>query len=248
MGRIRKRLTEFAAFIDQTRTLVAERVQTVREREIFSADEPTPWKIAEIGSDHAQLSQRLLDQNIASSIIAIEKTSQPLANSRRGLQGYSAVCRLADGLEGLEPGEVDAIVIAGQGGKSASRILSRLPGRLAPVVCVQCNGDAKYVRKWAIEFRYELVDEAIVTEHWRYPQMAFVYSPKTWMRPYEQIEMEVALEFGPILLSRRDDQLGDELRENRAWYGAKSRNEPWAMRPLKLVESALKHFEKLSES
>ena len=85
--------------------------------------------VADIGCDHGLLVAALLeggrcDYGIAADInpMPLEKARQEL--TRRGLLAQSE-CRLTNGLCGIAPVGVDAVVIAGMGGELIADILSR---------------------------------------------------------------------------------------------------------------------------
>ena len=92
-------------------------------------------RVCDVGTDHGRLPVYLLDQGICSFAIATDLNAEPLASSRRtaefaGVSGISF--RLADGLDGVEPHEVDIIIMAGMGGETIGGILARASWICAP--------------------------------------------------------------------------------------------------------------------
>ena len=90
-------------------------------------------RLADIGTDHAYLPVRLLQDRGAdlAHVIAADLRPGPLDRARQtvraaGLEG-AVDFRLCDGLEGLRPGEADVIVIAGMGGETIAHILAYAP-------------------------------------------------------------------------------------------------------------------------
>ena len=90
-------------------------------------------RLADIGTDHAYLPVRLLQDRGAdlAHVIAADLRPGPLDRARQtvraaGLEG-AVDFRLCDGLEGLRPGEADVIVIAGMGGETIAHILAHAP-------------------------------------------------------------------------------------------------------------------------
>lgn len=85
--------------------------------------------VVDVGTDHAYLPVYLVENGFCPRVIAVDSKTGPLANARatvtaRGL-GQKIELRLSDGLDGVEPGDADDIVIAGLGGQMTVEILSR---------------------------------------------------------------------------------------------------------------------------
>ena len=78
--------------------------------------------VADIGTDHGYIPIYLVQQGIASKVIALDVNGGPLERARMHIIGNNLKgkieTRLSDGLHAVEPGEVDTIVAAGMGGGS----------------------------------------------------------------------------------------------------------------------------------
>ena len=87
--------------------------------------------LADVGCDHGYVSIDLVKRNVAKHVIAMDVRPGPLSCARENIceEGLSEKIetRLSDGLEGLAPGEVQAVVIAGMGGDLMLRILKEHP-------------------------------------------------------------------------------------------------------------------------
>ena len=83
--------------------------------------------IADIGTDHGFLPTFLIQNEICKSAIASDINEGPLKSSMRTAQTYSVSDKLeficAPGLDGVAPGSVDTVVIAGMGGETIVEIL-----------------------------------------------------------------------------------------------------------------------------
>lgn len=84
--------------------------------------------VADIGTDHGFLPTYLVQNEICKRAVASDINEGPLNSSVRTAQTYSVTDKLdfvcAPGLEGVKPGSVDTVVIAGMGGETIVDILS----------------------------------------------------------------------------------------------------------------------------
>ncbi|PAY20862.1 hypothetical protein CKO51_03740 [Rhodopirellula sp. SM50] len=162
---------------------------------------------ADIGSDHGHLLKALLTSGRIERGIAIEVNQRPFENSRSTLSGLVADVRLADGLEGLSPGEADSLSICGMGGELITRILETYPERVPPDLVLQPNRRSDAVRGWALQNAFHLVDEQLVVGRLRYVVMRFRLDRSSADPAYDAMDREAALLFGPLLVKRWEPQL-----------------------------------------
>lgn len=95
---------------------------------IASLIRPGSW-VADVGTDHGYLPIYLVERGIAVRAIAMDIRKGPLARAEEhicqaGLKGRIET-RLGNGLEQLNPGEADTVIIAGMGGPLILEILDR---------------------------------------------------------------------------------------------------------------------------
>ena len=87
--------------------------------------------VADIGTDHAFLPIHLIREGIAKKVIACDIAEGPLSVAKANITKYGLAdkieLRLANGLLGLKPNEVDAITILGMGGETIADILTDSP-------------------------------------------------------------------------------------------------------------------------
>lgn len=179
---------------------------------------PNGAKVADIGSDHAYLPTYLVQSGKSHVVIAGEVNEGPYQSALKqiretGLQEFVTV-RKGNGLEVLQLGEVDTIVIAGMGGSLIVQILTDGLEKLSEVkkLVLQPNVGEELVRKFAIENGWELIDEAIIEEDQRiYEILSFKRGDA--LKPYrdQNIALEALLKFGPFLLQKQGDIL------NKKW-------------------------------
>ena len=138
---------------------------------------PQSFTIADVGCDHAYVSIALLQRGIADKVIAMDVRTGPLEIARKNVKeaGYEGTIdiRLGDGLEQLQPGEADGIIIAGMGGLLMKGILERGVEILSykakrPVLVLQPQSDLKEVRIFLLEHAYTIVSETMLQEDGKY--------------------------------------------------------------------------------
>ena len=92
---------------------------------------PEGARLADVGTDHAYLPVWLLQNGRIPSAIASDVREGPLSRARATARACGCFermsFRLCDGLSGIAPEEVDALVIAGMGGETIANILEAAP-------------------------------------------------------------------------------------------------------------------------
>ena len=127
--------------------------------------------MADIGTDHGFLPIYLWENEISPKVIMADISPGSLEKARVNCyENYPDVkfdLRLGNGIQILENGEVDAVVIAGMGGKLMTEILgenlekSKSFGKL---ILQPRNGQAK-LRSWLIENGFSIIKESLVREN-----------------------------------------------------------------------------------
>jgi Predicted SAM-dependent methyltransferase len=132
---------------------------------------PAGARIADIGSDHAHLCCRAVQEHIAPKAIAGEVREGPFRQSvgnvaELGMADKVSV-RLGDGLDVIRPGEVNCIVIAGMGGELIAEILERGYKKLdsQTTLVLQPNIREPLVRDWLSHHGWQIIDETVAEEH-----------------------------------------------------------------------------------
>ena len=122
-------------------------------------------RVADVGAGHGALSVHLAHRG--RTVIATEATAGPYHELRRNLQRWHAAPpvehRLGPGLQPLRPGEVDTVVIAGMGARTAVGICAEAAERGVRWLVVQCMQDdalvepALAVDGWTLLHRRDVV-------------------------------------------------------------------------------------------
>lgn len=131
---------------------------------------PRGARLADVGTDHAYLPAALVLSGQIPGGIAADLRQGPLNRARQtvqacGLAGRIAF-RLCDGLKGIRPEEVDAVVIAGMGGETISGILEAAPWtreREIPLI-LQPMSSMSDLRLWLAGHGYRIVSEELAKE------------------------------------------------------------------------------------
>jgi tRNA A22 N-methylase len=153
--------------------------------------------VADIGAGRGELSLYLARRELCGRAIATDISAKAV-RILADLVGAQALddavsVRCGDGLAAIRPGEADAVVLAGIGGRLAIRLLADgLPlvhcaerPALGPVVIAQPMSHPRAVRDWAVEcapgLGYELAGERLALDAGRYYH-TFVLLPARWRR------------------------------------------------------------------
>ena len=133
--------------------------------------------LADVGTDHGYVPIALVQRQKIPGAIAMDINKGPLARAKENiaaahLEDYIQI-RLSDGVEELEPGEADSILIAGMGGELIIHILSEGEKvcKKASELILQPQSDIRKVREYLREHQYKIVDEDMVCEDGKYYPM-----------------------------------------------------------------------------
>jgi len=124
-------------------------------------------RLADIGTDHAFLPVRLIQEGVISSAIAADVVPGPLERAKSTVSRYGLTkvidCRLSDGFAAIRPEEFDDGVVCGMGGLTILDILKAAhPFLPHQRLILQPQTDIHLVRRWLYENGYELIDEQAV--------------------------------------------------------------------------------------
>lgn len=164
--------------------------------------------LADIGTDHAFLPVYLVQKGICLRAVAIDINQGPLEAARANVSQYQLLnqidLRLGNGLQALQAGEVDTIVIAGMGGGTIRDILQASPAVVEKVqrLVLQPMADDRELRQYLLEHGWRLVDEELLLEDGRLYLVIVAEQGK------EEVTDPILLEIGPRLLEKKHPLLG----------------------------------------
>lgn len=166
--------------------------------------------VADVGCDHAYISIYLIEKGIAPRVIAMDVNKGPLQKAKENISraGLSDVIetRLSNGIEKLEQGEANAILLAGMGGILMSDIL------LAKIevttsmkeLILQPQSDIDLVRTTVMKLGFEITREDMLIDEGKYYTLMKAERAQTDFKPYEN---EVELVYGKYLLEKQHEVL-----------------------------------------
>lgn len=173
---------------------------------------PRGATVADIGTDHAYLPIYLIEHEVAVSAIGSELNPGPYQAAQRAVDGAGLSKRIdirrGDGLQTIEPGEVDTVVIAGMGGGTITEILANRLKVLAQVkrLILQPMIGSTQLRSWLVKQGWSIVAEDLVEDEHRIYEV--IVAEPGQVNPID----EIVLEIGPKLLETGHPLLGRHLQ------------------------------------
>lgn len=174
-------------------------------------------RVADIGCDHAYISIYMIEQNIASKVIAMDVNKGPLERAKENIQKShferQIETRLSDGMKELKPGEVNTLLIAGMGGSLMQRILSGNPKVLEQVneLILQPQSEVRETRLFVERLGFEIVVENMLVEDGKYYTML-----KAVRREHPvKMDKEVFYRYGKYLLEHKNMILKEFLEKEQ---------------------------------
>ncbi|MEM7154214.1 MAG: class I SAM-dependent methyltransferase [Myxococcota bacterium] len=178
---------------------------------------PVGARLADVGTDHAQLLAWLRARGRIERGIGVDIAEGPLRQAEATLRaaGIDDVqLRRGDGLTPLRPGEVDTVSIAGMGGARMMRLVdtaSAVVSGLSRLV-LQPNTEWTNVRRWIGERGFALDDERMVEDRGKFYVVLAVNPQASATETWSEDELLL----GPRLMRQRPAVFLDWLRAERA--------------------------------
>ena len=206
---------------------------------------PVGAELGDIGTDHAYLPIALYETLQISKAIAVDVHEGPYLSALnavkgRNLEAYIDV-RFGDGLMPLESGEINALTLAGMGGRTMLEILSARPDVLASVtdLILQPQGAEGPLRLALLNSGWRLKEERLVKEEDRIYVVIALSKNEGWdivqlqenvsvwsrrLHPlqekfgiqaieFQDLVSRLVWHFGPLVLEERTELLRDHLND-----------------------------------
>lgn len=171
--------------------------------------------LADVGTDHGYVPISLVQRKKIQKAIAMDVNKGPLQHAKEHIGEYQLEeyieTRLSDGVQKLEVGEADSILIAGMGGELVIHIISEGMEvcRSVKELILQPQSELGKVRKFLRENNFEIIDEDMVIEEGKYYPMMKVI-PVDGIELWEVLPEEVIPAcdmYGPFLLKNGNPSL-----------------------------------------
>ena len=179
-------------------------------------------KVADIGTDHGYIPVYLLNQGKVPYAILADVNKGPLENARGEVRHNKLLdkvdLRLGSGIEVLEKGEVDEVIIAGMGGILISELLeAKLEvAHSVDKLILQPMQAQNELRKYLLNNGFEILDEVLVKEDFRiYEIIIAKYTGKNTL-----VTDEIYYEVGTKLIENKDPLLNEFIDKKIYMYNS----------------------------
>ncbi len=165
-------------------------------------------RLVDVGCDHGYLPVYLVQNGKIPAAIAMDVRKGPLSRAQEHIRQYGLEeyikTRLSDGLEALEAGEGDTLVIAGMGGPLMERILTdgaSVRDSFSELI-LQPQSDIPHFRRFIQNEGWEIVEENMIEEEGKFYPMMRVQKAQMPLFEKRESDLPYSLEeaFGKFLL------------------------------------------------
>ena len=179
-------------------------------------------RVADIGTDHGYIPVYLLNQGKVPYAILADVNKGPLENARGEVRHNKLLdkvdLRLGYGIEVLEKGEVDEVIIAGMGGILISELLeAKLEvAHSVDKLILQPMQAQNELRKYLLNNGFEILDEVLVKEDFRiYEIIIAKYTGKNTV-----VSDDIYYEVGTKLIENKDPLLNEFIDKKIYMYNS----------------------------
>ncbi|MFL8710094.1 tRNA (adenine(22)-N(1))-methyltransferase [Clostridioides sp. GD02377] len=179
-------------------------------------------KIADIGTDHGYIPVYLLKEGRVPFAVLADVNKGPLDNAHKEVIQNNLLdkvdLRLGSGIEVLEVGEIEEIIIAGMGGILISELLEakKQVAHNVEKLILQPMQAQEELRRYLLNNGYEISEEVLVREDFRiYEIIVAKYTGKNTI-----IEDEIYFETGIKLLENKNSLFNEFIEKKIKTYSA----------------------------
>lgn len=173
------------------------------------------FRVADIGTDHGYVPIYLMENHLATHVIAMDINHGPLTRAEAHIkETHLQTCietRLSNGFSALHENEADIAVIAGMGGELMKSILengSHVTGSLKELV-LSPHSEIDVVRKFLHTIGFKIIKEEMLIDEGKF--YTIIKAVKGDDRPYTDMEYR----YGALLLENKDKVLWDFLKRRK---------------------------------
>ena len=175
------------------------------------ADLVTPgYTIADVGTDHAYIPIYLVEKGIVQRAVAMDINEGPLDRATEHIKENKLEnqiqTRLSNGLQHLQKGEVDTVILAGMGGKLMINILNEDFNKTNSLKeCIlQPQSEVFKVRTFLLEKGFLFIEENMVLDDGKYYPMMKVIPPEKIEEIKPVFWSEIEIRYGKLLLEEKN--------------------------------------------
>ena len=187
------------------------------------ADLVTPgYTIADVGTDHAYIPIYLVGKGIVQRAVAMDINEGPLDRATEHIKENKLEnqiqTRLSNGLQHLQKGEVDTVILAGMGGNLMINILNEDLNKTNSLKeCIlQPQSEVFKVRTFLLEKGFLFIEENIVLDDGKYYPMMKVVPPEKTKKIKPVFWSEIEIRYGKLLLEEKNPILKRFLERESA--------------------------------
>ncbi|MBQ1908266.1 MAG: SAM-dependent methyltransferase [Firmicutes bacterium] len=176
----------------------------VSHGELLEKGRPDGVLVADVGTDHGYLPIILLEGAMCSRVVMTDLRKGPLSRAaehmeQAGIDPSLYELRLGSGLEPLERGEADTVVMAGMGGELIRDLLAEdiTKTRSFKRFVFQPRRRAGVLRRFLAENDIYITDERVCVENGHYCQIIAAECPRP--ESFERFECGLDYDYAPML-------------------------------------------------
>ena len=183
----------------------------ISQRLRIVGDFVTQKTVADIGTDHAYVPIYLHKKGNIEKVIACDINEKPLQKAQQNIKLHHAenkiITRLGNGLQPLQPYEVDSIVISGMGGMLMIELMEQSLNIIKTIKeLILCpHLDVTAVRKYLHNIGYVITDEKMIQECGNFYTILRAIPGK------QKYDKEIEYIFGRVLLEKKDAVLKEYI-------------------------------------
>lgn len=191
-------------------------------------------RVADIGTDHGYIPIYLLENKIAAYVIASDVNEGPLETAKKNIEAYGyanqAELRLGSGLETLQSGEVDTVIIAGMGGILITELLQVVPQVTKEIetFILQPMQAQQELRRYLVNNGFAITQDLLVKEDTRIYEIIVVQKGEQVIEDEIYYEIGFHLKSNPKALAE-EFLLGKINAQKEIIASVKGQNSPAAM-------------------